>query len=464
MTTSQAPRTPPTTDNAAAQPFDPELRKAGQLTSPTWELELFLSGALVFATLQLPNVVDRFFAGIEPHVAGNTRAVVTNLSIYAKAIAYTLLITFAVHLIGRANWVGLMGLYSVFPGGIKWDDMKLGPVSRDVYRRDTPGLSPMIAKLDNFCSIVFSIGMLFVMMFVYSAVLVGVLGGLAFGMSSLFGTTGHVFPYFVLLALIFVGIPVTTALVDKKWGDKIDPQSRGYRVLRGFVRFSFNLSIMRIAGPTMWTMMTNFGRTRAMVAMYVGLFGIMVLAAADLLARRGALSVNSYDYFGPSLAHGVTSAHYESQRPASTPPRTPMIQSDIIRDPYVKLFIPYSPQRHNVTLARECPGLKPLQEQGLQVGRDTPVADSLVVPALNCLKKVHAVAVDGVARPDLDFAFYEHPGTGLRGILTYIAVDSLARGRHVITVMPVPPAVLPTDSVTLANAAWKKPYVIPFWK
>src|SRR6188768_3976027 len=95
-------------------PYDKELKETGQLTSPTWELELFLSGALVFATLQLPDVVEHFFHGLEPHLAGATRTVVMNLSLYAKAIAYTLLITFTVHLIGRALWVALMGLQSVF--------------------------------------------------------------------------------------------------------------------------------------------------------------------------------------------------------------------------------------------------------------------------------------------------------------------------------------------------------------
>jgi hypothetical protein len=30
--------------------------------------------------------------------------------------------------------------------------------------------------------------------------------------------------------------------------------------------------------------------------------------------------------------------------------------------------------------------------------------------------------------------------------------------------MSMPPAELPTDSARLANATWKKPLVIPFWR
>lgn len=453
-----------TAEQAAAQPFDKEMREAGQLTSPTWELELFLSGALVFAMLQLPELVEHFFAGIEPHVAGATRTVVGNLALYAKAIAYTLLLTFTVHLVGRAQWVALMGLQSVFPGGIQWDRMKMGPISRELYQQRTPALSRGIARLDNFCSIIFSAGMLFVLLFIYSAVLVGVMGSLAWLAARLLSHGQHMYSWFFALAVVFVAIPVVGALADKRWGESIDRDSWKYRVLQGMLRLSFAINLVRVAGPMMWTLMSNVGRGKVMAAMYVGLMTIIFISAADRLARKGALSVNSYEYYGASLEHGVSGAQYENQRPANAPPRTPMIQSDIVRDPYVKLFVPYSPQRHNVALARECPGLRPLQAQGVQLGAETAVADSLAVPALRCLARIHAVTLDGAPRPDIDFAFYEHPGTGLRGILAYIPVDSLPRGRHVITVMPAPPAELPTDSAALARAEWRKPYVIPFWK
>lgn len=451
-------------ERAEAQPFDKELREAGQLTSPTWELELFLSGALVFAMLQLPGVVNQFFAGIEPHVAGASRTVVINLALYAKAIAYTLLLTFSIHLIGRAQWVALMGLQSVYPGGIRWDEMKVGPLAREIYQKRTPAMSRSIATLDNFCSIVFSVGMLFVVLFIFSATMVGVLAGVAWLMAKLVTHGQRTDLWFLGAAAVFVAVPVTASLADRKWGARLAPASWGHRVLTAMLRFSVAINLVRIAGPMMWTLMSNVGRKKAVAALYVGLMVIVMIATADQLMRQGALSVNGYEYYGASLAHGISGGQYENQRPANTPPRTPMIQSDIVRDPYVKLFIPYSPDRHNATIARQCPGIKPLQKQGVQLGVDAPVADSLAIPALACLAKIHAITLDGVPRPDLEFSFYEHPATGLRGILAYIAIDSLASGRHVITVMPAQPAALPTDSAALAKAAWKKPYVIPFWK
>jgi hypothetical protein len=144
-------------EQATAQPFDKELREAGQLTSPTWELELFLSGALVFAMLQLPGVVDHFFSRLEPTVAGTARTVVLNIGLYAKAIAYTLLLTFSIHLIGRAQWVALMGLQSVYPSGIRWDELKMArsratSTSRGRHGSVAPSQSSIISAASSFRS------------------------------------------------------------------------------------------------------------------------------------------------------------------------------------------------------------------------------------------------------------------------------------------------------------------------
>ena len=100
----------------------------------------------------------------------------------------------------------------------------------------------------------------------------------------------------------------------------------------------------------------------------------------------------------------------------------------------------------------------------MQMGADPYLADSLVVPALACIARLHAVTLDGVPQPLLEFSFYEQPRTGLKGIVAYIPADSLAHGRHLITLNSIPPSEVPTDSTRLANAAWKKPLEIPFWR
>jgi hypothetical protein len=223
--------------------------------------------------------------------------------------------------------------------------------------------------------------------------------------------------------------------------------------------------MMRLTGPMMWTVSTNVGQKKALGLMYVVLIGIIVASAGDRLMQSDRLSINSYDYFGASRDHQVAYRFYENQRePGKAYPRTPSIQSDIIRDPYIKLFIPIYPRRDNAAIAKACPGVKPIQERGLQLGADAPVPDSLALPVLACIARIRAVSIDGVPRPDLEFSFYEQSTTGLKGVIAYIAIDSLAHGRHVLGVVPMPPVQLPKDTAVLRAAEWKKPTPIPFWR
>jgi len=211
-------------------------------------------------------------------------------------------------------------------------------------------------------------------------------------------------------------------------------------------------------------LMTNVGRKKALAFFYVAVFGLIMLAAADRLANSDRLSFNTYDFFGTSRALAVSYRNYESLREPGKPyPRLPSIQSDIIKDPYVRLFIPMYPRRHNAALVRECPGLKPIGGRGFQIGADQPVPDSLAAPVLSCMAKVHAVTLDGAPVSDLAFSFYEQASTGLKGVVAYIPVDSL-HGRHTLAVLPVPPEELPKDTTVLRDPPWKKPVVIPFWR
>src|SRR5690606_9294507 len=64
---------------------------------------------------------------------------------------------FIVHLSIRAYWVGVIGLKSTFPDGIRWDRLPLvGPVTRGFYQRSIGGLDDMIDGADRAASIVFA--------------------------------------------------------------------------------------------------------------------------------------------------------------------------------------------------------------------------------------------------------------------------------------------------------------------
>jgi hypothetical protein len=382
----------PATLDSTPGPYDPEMKEAGQLTSPTWELELFLSGAFVFATFQLPGLIERLNARLAPHVTETSEFLLFNGVMYGKAIAFTLIAMFSVHLFMRAYWVALMGIHSVFPKGIRWDELKAGPVTRAIYRERVRPASDAIARLDNGCSIVFSAGLLIVLLFLLTTCVVAAATAIGYGIAHTIGDGTGTETYFLGVLVVFMLVPLVARLIEKRAGDDIDPASRTYRLLRRLIGLSYTLSGMRWLGPMMLTLTTNVGRRRALALLGVTLVGLIFVAMIDRLSRTDRLSINSYDYFGASRNHGVDYRFYESERDSEQPySRVPSIQSDIVRDPYLKLFVPYDPRRDNAVIARVCPTVRPLQPRGLQLGADSYLPDSSTVPVLECIGRIHAV-------------------------------------------------------------------------
>ena len=428
-------------------------------SSPTWELELLLSGLVLFALFQLPGVLNSFFDHLEPHATDATLPVIFFVSLYATSIVYVLIAAFVVHLISRAYWVGLVGLHSVYPNGVKWSESGAGPIATQVYRERIVSLPTVIARTDNFCSVIFSIACLIVIMFAFSVLLSGLFLGVSYAGVRAAGRLRGVAPIFATLATILVVVSLGTTIIDKRFGAKLTPGGRAHRVVKALARFTYYAGILNVTGPIFLTLTTNIGRKKVTALIYVALFGVLVAAAAERLARRDRLSINSYDFYGVSQQHGIAAGLYENQRAKGDVfVRMPSIQSDIIRDPYVKLFIPYWPLRDNIAVAKLCPGTKVLQKRGFQIGADPAVADSLAVPALRCLASIHRVTLNGARLDSLDFDFYQQPESGIKGILAYIPADSLPRGRNVLTVAQTPrfdddaPKTPPT------------PFVIPFWR
>jgi len=428
-------------------------------SSPTWELELLLSGLVLFALFQLPDVLNSFFDHLEPHATAGAYRLLFFVQLYAKAIVYALMVAFVLHLVSRAYWVGLVGLHSVYPGGVKWNETGAGPITTQVHRERLVSLPTVISKTDNFCSVIFSVACLIVIMFAFSVVLSGVFLVIAYGGLRMTGRTRGVSNVFSVFAAIFVLVAAGTAFVDKRYGARLAPGGRAQRVVRRLTTITYLAGILGVTGPILFTLTTNVGRKKMMAIVYVALIAILVAASAERLSRSDRLSLNGSDFYGYSQQHGVTPNFYESQRPKDVVvPRTPSIQSDIIRDPYVRLFIPYVPRWDNDAIPRVCPGTKVLQKRGLQIGAEPPVPDSLAIPVLRCLTAIHNVTLNGTRLDSIDFNFYQQPESGVKGIIAYIPAEGLPRGRNVLTVAQTPRF---GDEAPKTPPA---PWVIAFWR
>ena len=129
-------------------------------TTPTWEVELLISGVAVFAMLQLPGQLDDALFALEPRLGSDWRQILILGYIYGKSAAMILATTFVLHLLLRARWIALVGMHSVYPKGILLEKLRMGPIQNEVERELDQPIPERIERADNLATTVFAIGAL----------------------------------------------------------------------------------------------------------------------------------------------------------------------------------------------------------------------------------------------------------------------------------------------------------------
>jgi hypothetical protein len=447
------PAEPPSVAADDTAPFD-----VPRDTSPTWELELLISGAVLFTLFQLPGAISNGFASIEPLLTRGPRIIALMGYWYGMAAVLTLIVCFVMHLTARAYWVGLVGLHSVFPRGPRWERSKFGPVTRELYRERLPPLPSLIARTDNFCSVIFSFAFLIVMLFAMSVVLVGTVLLLSYGISAMFGGPDFMLVYSVLVTVIFMG-PLVLRAIDKQRGATAVPGSPLHRRLRRFALLYYRVQLFPLYGSILTTLFSNV-RGRVIYPAFIACLLITLLGAMGAtLVRNDLVEYDGFRYFDDDGARAVRGAHYESQWIGGTGlAGVPSIQSDVVAGPYVKLFVPYVAGRHDAAVARECPGAPRIGGGGLRFGNGEPSSAADAAAVLACLARLHAVSLDGRVLADMELQFHTHPRSGAHGMLAYIPADGLSKGRHVVTVRRV------RNPRAEPGTPERPPFEIPFWR
>jgi hypothetical protein len=149
-------------------------------TTPTWELELLISGALVIALFQLVDPLELAFAKWIALVPSSREPVVIYSYIYSKLVLFTLIGTFVLHIAARASWVALVGVHSVYPQGPRWENLSGGTITRRLMEKLSGSVDDAIERADNRATLVFGYGMLAAqlafMILVFSLVVIALSG------------------------------------------------------------------------------------------------------------------------------------------------------------------------------------------------------------------------------------------------------------------------------------------------
>jgi hypothetical protein len=421
------------------------------------ELELLISAGLVFALLQLPAVLDGWWARNYIHVDGPPFVTVFIIYYVGKLIAYGLIVAIASHFLLRGFWVAIMGLRSVFPEGVDRAKLDQGTIFTTFYAERLMTLDELESRVDRFAASIFGFVFLFLLTFLILVVWATLGWVIAVIASRITGSDAVFVPVLLGIFLIFMGVQSFVASVDRTTKKRpVSPRTErvALRVMKWVYYGTFNF----LYAPVFFTFATHTSRRKMNALLIAFMYTMILFFMLSIFASRGILGFDSYVFY-PAQArpHKLRAVHYDNLRDADAPTTDPTIQSDVVHGPYLRLFIPYDAREDNDRLRALCPGLAPLRREGMFLSARGKLPDARVAELAGCFDKLYQIALDGkpVQRPG--FVFYRHPSGNIPGRLAMLPVNALAPGKHMLTVRHTP---LPGGK----KDERADEFYIPFWR
>ncbi|WP_138991180.1 hypothetical protein [Larkinella sp. C7] len=334
----------------ASQLTPDEQDKLRELTTQSWNLELAISGVAMFAILQLPDLLESAFSYLRYNYMTHTDGAAVMLPSLAysliRATCHVLFAAFLANFVMRAFWVGLVGLLAVFPSGIHYDRIPFStPYAQKRLADELGPLDRYILWLDKRCNIVFALAFQFVFLLVVVALLY-VLGLLIylvvqpnvpanvwFGVKIALGT---------LVAVFYLAI----FLLNHK---KVKQTPRGmqlnYRVMK--LGQLIMLGMYKHTSYVTNTFYSNIrpGKLFQTAAVFMLVFFVVFFLEYfnDISRTSGRMTLfNSRHLYSTRIdSLYIEPTVYDNQRPEGAFIGVASIQSDVIREPYLRLFIAY---------------------------------------------------------------------------------------------------------------------------
>ncbi|MEN1729358.1 MAG: hypothetical protein AAGJ52_13045 [Pseudomonadota bacterium] len=398
--------------------IDPEEVKFESLRDRTDEIELIISGLTTVALFTLPGLLFDTLMDIHSH---QTVIMVMGANIalmLVPGLFYVLGCCFAIHLMIRAYWAGLIGLRTVFPQGVNWDKTPgLGPVGRAFYRNHLPDLSKAIASADHLASSLFSVISLIALGMIWASVLIGLIIAVAGFIGAQTGHTNLAISAALVISItLLAGASVLLWLVDAKFGRWFPSllERNWYRKLvHGLIRYNNFLSPQRLILPVQLTLQSNT-RPRLFSFVFGGGILLIILVGTTIYERWTQFTLSEeFRYLDDAVvAEGFRSTYYENLRSSRDRIRFyPMIDRFVQQEAVMTVFIPYFPLRDNLVMDTTC----------------DPES-----PPLDCLRGLWTISLGERTLAQESLIPAERFDLNLRGLMGVVSLDGLQPGLHTL--------------------------------
>ena len=407
----------------------PEFKKLLQkLQEESWQLELLISGFAIFGLITVfPFIKDSV------NEAENSQQIYKFvISLVALLSCSILIFNLLLHVLLRGLWIGALGLRYV-SGDIDYDSLNYSQKFTKYLKKRVGSFDKYIGTLENYCSVIFAISFLlifYVLAITFTMLTITLIAtqlldndGLPNWLSKGVGIS---LILFIVFGMFFTLIDFVTLgfLKKKKWLSKI--------YFPVYWVFSF-ITLSFLYRPLVYNFLDNkFGKrlSFALVPFYI------------LIALGTSLNYNVSNYLGADMTSNdfvANNNNYEDLLNESNGfIDNVSIQSKVISDNYVKIFVLYSENIENRIFDFN-PLLKPKEDSrglktGINFGNNVKISerDSLRRVYLKTFNDIYSVKIDTI-KYETDFIL-AHSKNDKLGFETYISTKTLIEGKHLLKV------------------------------
>ena len=426
-----------------------------KLQEESWQLELIISGFAIFGLVSAYEPISTSMREAS-HDQQIYKFVITLVAQISCAI---LIFNLLLHVLLRGLWIGTLGLRYV-SGDIDYDQLNYSEKFTKYLKKKVGSFDKYIATLENYCSIIFAVSFLlifYVLALTFTIILIALTANYIINNDALPNwiskAIGIPLILFIIFGMLFTFFDFVTQgfLKKKKWLSKI------YFPL--YWLFSF-ITLSFLYRPLVYNFLDNkFGKRLSFVLIPIYL-AILLITSLEY-RNSNYLQKNS-----TIAAIHLDDRHYEDLLIQNDEfVRHVSIQSKVIKDSYLKIFVVYTDAIEN-RIFKYDPGLKPEKDNrglgtdlifttnGGNVYINRKKQDSLTVRYLDVFNEIYAFKID-TTRYDSDFLISKNT-KGQLGFETYLNIKTLEEGQHNLKITRNQKK---NDSIVNVNTGVS----IPFW-
>ncbi|MEM8887031.1 MAG: hypothetical protein AAGD28_03520 [Bacteroidota bacterium] len=397
------------------------LRK---LADESWQAELIISGIAIVGSLSLPELITKASNWCLITFAEDKFFLIGMILMYLYIMAGGLIAAFLIHFFIRVLWIGMLGLSSVYPDGIK-PIASYSDTFNEGMLKEFPDIEGFSHKLDQRGSLIFSIASAMCMVVLSSIMLLVVIMAIASGIHFVipavpFGAAAGVLFLFVLIPSLSGGIFHAKKLREKEWVKKnhfrifLFSSKAIYTIF--FKPFSYIIYTLISNGKNQ----SNMGQM-VVVAILMGFFAAAATSQSDV---KYFLAADAFRRHGHPN-YGMKESFYEDQRPKDQLILYGSMESDIISGKFVKVFVPIMGRESEVRDVL-CGDYGESRSNEKKIGKQAFENE--------CLKNYLSVFINETKLDTFSLFKYDHPETGQFGVNLYLSCETCSIGENEIRI------------------------------